>query len=476
MFQKVKKPRACIPKNLHLQTKNMGDFEEIHSIAPTSTETLLFSSQDFRVVRILLRLLSLWRPRSAGVLESYVYPVFVNLLLLTNGPIRNSIIATENYLVLMYMVHEVIIWLGHIFGNRYFASRDLETNVLTPVKPLTRITKPLNRKLKILNVAVVISFTFFSIMLCTLAVMTQLWSQGTERFSSDLPHVHGAVDHIWYAFILVAIVYNLGVGLALFWTLALLYSCYAARLTILENMFLKWKHSSADAVSFFMQSYARPVQNSWKRISLWFLANNIVALAIPLFGYELAQAVSGSAYHMKQVSHFVCYSIFIASIWLAPIVVGEQIKRRERKFMERINDISPWLLETESHQLGEVHSVGFRGTHSHAESGTHSLGESGGDSLPHSSRQTASLNSISQTATEGSGNAPKYTFAFRGKELKKFLEFLKGRTPGLVSRGYSIQLNLSLISLIGGAILFLFKLHSMNSEDTMYRNRNCTMS
>ncbi len=462
----------------------MDDFEEIHSIAPTSTETLLFSSQDFRVVRILLRLLSLWRPRSAGVLESYVYPVFVNLLLLTNGPIRNLVRGLENSLLWMYMVHEVIIWLGHILGNRYFASRDLETNVLTPVKSLTRITKPLNRKLKILNVAVVISFTFFSIILCTLSVMTQLWSQGTERFSSGLPHVHGAVDHIWYAFILVAIVYNLGVGLALFWTLALLYSCYAARLTILENMFLKWKHSSVDAVSFFMQSYARPVQNSWKRISLWFLANNIVALAIPLFGYNLAQAVSSSAYHMKHVPHFVCYSIFIASIWLAPIVVGEQIKRRERKFMERINDISPWLLETESHQLGEVHSVGFRGTDSHAESETHSLGESwthslgesGGDSLPHSPRQTASLNSISQTAKEGSSSTPKYTFAFRGKELKNFLEFLKGRTPGLVSRGYSIQLNLSLISLIGGAILFLFKLHSMNSEDTMYRNRNCTMS
>ena len=48
--------------------------------------------------------------------------------------------------------------------------------------------------------------------------------------------------------------------------------------------------------------------------------------------------------------------------------------------------------------------------------------------------------------------------------------------PGLVSRGYYIQLNRSLISLIGGAILFLFKLHSVNSEDMMYRNRSCTMS
>jgi hypothetical protein len=258
----------------------------------------------------------------------------------------------------------------------------------------------------------------------------------------------------------------------------------------MENIFLKWKHSSGDAVSFFVQLYARPVKKSWKRISWWFLAHNIVTLAVPLYGYELAQAVSGRAYHSKHLPQFICYLIFIVTIWLAPTVVGELIKGRERKFMERINDISPWLLEAESHSLGEVHSV-RSGTQSHGEQEIDSLGDTVSDSEPLlasknndlnltlNPRQTASQYSIGSTSAEGSDSAPtlsEYTFVSRGKELRNFLRFLKRRTPGLVSRGYSLQLNLSLISLIGGAISFLIELNSMNSEDMMYRHCNCTMS
>ena len=458
-----------------------------------NTDTLLFSSKGFRAIRVLLRLLSLWRPRSACFLEKYVYPVFVNLLLLTTGSIRNSILATKSEkspwlnIELILIIHEIVIWLGHILGNRYFASRDLEMNVLRPVKPLTGITKPLNRRLKILYAAVVISMTLFSIMLCTLFIVTHILR---GQLSSQFPHVHGPVDNILYGFVLIAIVYNLGVGLALFWTLSLLYCSYEARLKIMENIFLKWKHSSGDAVSFFVQLYARPVKKSWKRISWWFLAHNIVTLAVPLYGYELAQAVSGRAYHSKHLPQFICYLIFIVTIWLAPTVVGELIKGRERKFMERINDISPWLLEAERHSLGEVHSV-RSGTQSHGEQEIDSLGDTVSDSEPLlasknndlnltlNSRQTASQYSIGSTFAEGSDSAStlsEYTFVSRGKELRNFLRFLKRRTPGLVSRGYSLQLNLSLISLIGGAISFLIELNSMNSEDMMYRHCNCTMS
>ncbi|CAB4004095.1 Hypothetical predicted protein [Paramuricea clavata] len=258
----------------------------------------------------------------------------------------------------------------------------------------------------------------------------------------------------------------------------------------MENIFIKWKHSSVDAVSFFVQMYARPVKNSWKGISWWFLAHNIVTLVIPLYGYELAQAVSGRAYPSKHLPQFICYLIFVVTIWLAPTVVGELIKGREREFMERINDISPWLLEAESHSLGEVHSV-RSGTHSYGEQDIDSLGDTVSDSIPLiasnnndlnltlNPRQTASQYSIGSTSTEGSDSAPtlsEYTFASRGEELRNFLRFLKRRTPGLVSRGYSLQLNLSLISLIGGAISFLIKLNSTNSEDIVYRNCNCTMS
>ena len=446
-----------------------------------NTDTHLISSKKFRVIRFLLRLLSLWRPRSAGFCESYVYPVFVNLLLLTAGPIRNSLRATGKStwlsIQVLYIVHEIGVWLGHMLGNRYFASRDLETNVLSPVKPLTGLRKHLHRRLKVLNIVAVISLVFFSIMLCTLFVVTRLfWNEGDARFSAELPNVHGPIDHILYCFIPFSIIYNLGVGLALSWTLALLYSCYAARLKILEDYFLKWKHSSVDAVSFFQQLYAKPVKNSWKQLSWWFLAHNIVALAIPLYGYELAQALFGHAYNTKHLPQFICYLIFILSIWLTPTAIGELIKGRERKFFDRINEICPWLLEAEREPFKEGNSVESRCDLRETRSliRTDLTKATTNNNISCNPGQT-SRNSTGSTASEGSDNAPKYTFVSRGKELENFLRFLKGRTPGLVSRGYSLQLNLSLISLTAGAISFLTALQQTNSQATIFENCNCTM-
>ena len=463
----------------------MGDFHEDNRISLVDTSTLCFGSKEFRVIRVLLRLLSLWRPQSAGFLESYVYPVFVNLLLIT-GPIGNSLRATEKStwfnIQLFYIVHEIAIWLGHILGNSYFASRDLETNALKPMRPLDKIKQPLNRRLKIINVAAVVSMTFFSIMLCTQFLVTRLlWNTGAERFSVKVPHVHGTIDHILFVVIIFSIVYDLGVGLALIWTIALLYHCYAARLKILESIFLKWKHSSVDAVSLFGQVYAHPIQLSWKRIAWWFLAHNIVALAIPLYGYQLAQAFDNDIHHSKHLPQFICYLVFIVTIWLGPIVMGEQIKRRERKFMERMNNICPWLLEEENGEVDSGCTDG--GARLDRNLGVNTFGETEGDSvfvtatrnnnLPNAPPQTLSNGS---NPTDGSDSTPKYTFVSRGKELKNFLKFLEERRLGVIARGYSIQLNLSFISLIGAAISFLFEIQSRNSQNMMYQYCNCTIS
>ena len=453
----------CIPERrlrencLQIKMSLLGQVRELDGITLIETDTLSFNSREFRVIRVLLRLLSLWRPWSAGFFESYVYPVFVNLLLLTIGALRSALqargISTWLSIQILYIIHELVVWLGHILAVRYFASRDLETNVLSPSKPLTGFEKPLKRRLKILNVAAVASMTSFFIMLCALfVVLCFLWDEGAERFSSEFPHVHGLVDHILYCFILIKFFYNVGIGLALSWTLGLLYACYAARLKILENIFLKWKHSSVDAVSLFMEMYARPVKRSWKRISWWFLVHNIVALALPLYGYELAQAVSGTEYHSKHLPQFICYLIFIVTIWLAPIIVGEVIKRRERKFMERINDICPWLVETENDSVQATNDSSDLSNHS------------------------SSLDYVGPTPAQESDTGTmyaEYTFLSRGKELRNFLRFLKRRKPGLVSRGYAFQLNLSLISITFAAVSFFIQLQS---HKTVSRHFNCTAS
>ena len=421
--------------------------------------TLSFTSKQFKVIRILLRLLSLWRPRSAYRMERYVYPVLVNLLLLVCGPIRNSIQASMQptwlSIQLLYVVNEVAIWLGHIFGNVYFASRDLEKNVLKPKQPLPGITKPLHRMLKILNIAVVITMTFFSILFCTLFIVTNiLWEHGAQRFSAQFPGLHGPGDHIFYTLVVIKIIYNLGVGLALTWTLALMYICYAVRLKVMENIFLEWKQSSVKAVSFFIELYAQPIAKSWKHLSKWFLVHNIVVIAIPLYGYALAQAVTGREYHSKHLSQFICYLIYTLIIWLSPIILGEFIKRREKKFMDRVNDISPLFLD--------------------AETGLHQLSDERKSDLPSGNDDTSSQAS-SSTVSETNPPYPEHTFASRSEELRDFQRFLERRTLGLVSGGYSLQLNVSLISLILATLSFLTELRDKNSVDTMYRNCNCTM-
>ncbi|XP_046853833.1 uncharacterized protein LOC124446980 isoform X1 [Xenia sp. Carnegie-2017] len=443
-----------------MMMSNLCQREELCGVASHDKDTLELNSKDFQVIRFFLRFLSLWRPLSAGYLERYVYPITINLLLAFNF-IRNAIQGSEKSILLniqfLYMGHEIVVWIGHILANRYFASRDLENNVLSPLQPLAGIRKVLCRKLRIFNAFVVASMLFFSTMLWTLYIVTGVtWHHGANKFSAELSFLHGWTDNVVYGLVIVAIVYDVGVGLALFWTLALLYVSFAARLKILEKIFLKWTQPSVDAVSCFVQVYAKPVKQSWKRLSWWFITQNVVALGIPLYGYSLAQAISGSdEQRSRYLPQFICYLIFIVTIWLAPIFVGELIKRREKKFEERINNVCPWLIDANcSLRLDSVEFAGF-------------------SNVEHVSQSNRLL--LDSASVETCDDTPKveYTFASRGKELKNFLRFLKKRKPGLVSRGYSLQLNLSLISLFAGGVSFLIRLNSMSTEVNVRNHLNC---
>ena len=433
-----------------------GGFQELNSV--THVETLTFQCKEFRLIRLLLRLLSLWRPQSAGVFESYFYPFMVNLLLLSAGLVRNTIQAASRSDLLsiqsVYVVHDMGIWLGHILGNVYFRSRDLETNVLPGVIPLTGIRKVLKRRLKFVKTAMIASLSIFTIMLCALYVGMQLtWNEGTKRFSSEVPHIYGTLDHILYGAVIMSIVYNISIGLALAWTMALLHVCFASRLKVLEGVYLKWTKPTSEAVYFFQQVYSRPVKRSWKRISWWFLVHNIIVLAVPLYGYELAQALNGHAYNSKHLAQFVCYLVFVLTVWLAPILMAEQIKRMEKKFQERVNDFCHGLLrETTDGSFQDVRNgIGNGDGEAFVSSGTNDE-ENDHDEL----------------------NYGSYTLASRGKELRDFLRFLKKRRLGLVSRGYSMQLNLSLVSLFIGIVSFLIKLNDYSDVTNTNRMLNTT--
>ncbi|XP_046840108.1 uncharacterized protein LOC124434268 [Xenia sp. Carnegie-2017] len=444
------------------------DFVEMENVG---TENLSFNSRQFQIIRFFLRLLSLWRPASASFVECYVYPMLVNLLLITTGPIRNLLRTLKEpswpNVEIVFMGHEIAVWLGHILGNRYFSTRDLETNVLKPKNVLlVEVQKPLYRMIKRLNIAVVFSTTFFTIMLWTLFYTTRTLSvKGDERFSSQTPHIHGVMDRILYALVPFLIFYDLGIGLALSWTLGLLYCSYAARLKILENVFLKWKDSADNAVSLFIHVYAHPVQRSWKRISLWFLVHNIVVLVLPLYGYSLAQAITGRAYHSKHLPEFICYFVFTMTIWLTPIFIGQLFKSRECKFSERINNISPWLLEVHEHDVPRVTAnCGTKICNDFQSSSSHE----------NTKGNLQNNNDCATTSTDNVANYDEYTFVKRGKEFQNFRRFLKGRTLGLVSYGYAVQLNLSLVSFIGAVISFILQINHWKSGEMTRNIGNCT--
>ena len=411
----------------------------------THVEAPDFTGKEFRIIRFLLRLLSLWRPHTAGFIERFVYPFLINIVLLVTGPVRNIILVTDEFTWLsirtIFIVHELGIWLGHILGNIYFRSRDLETNVLPAIGPLTGTRRFLKRRVIRLNAVVIISFLLFSIMLPALFIVTQLsWNQGENRFSSGFPNCHGTLNLILYVVDVLSIFPNLGIGLALSWTMALLHVCFTSQLKALEGVYLEWKKSSTDAVYFFQKEYSRPLKHSWKRISWWFLAHNIVVVAVPLYGYGLALVVSGK--DSKHLLQFICYFVFVLIIWLSPIVMAEQIKHREKKFRERVNEFSLGLLKETLEAGGEAWSA----------------------------RNGLSSRSSETTVVVSSGSGPEehhqniinfksFTLVTREKDLKDFLHFLKNRPLGLVSNWYSVQLNLSLISFIFGIVSFLFSLH-----------------
>ncbi|XP_046840107.1 uncharacterized protein LOC124434267 [Xenia sp. Carnegie-2017] len=452
-------------------TENKRMSVELVEMQNEGTENLLFNSREFQTIRFFLRLLSLWRPASASFVECYIYPMLVNLLLLVTGPIRNALRSTEKTswinMETLFVGHEVAVWLGHILGNRYFSTRDLETNVLkTKNVLLVGVKKPLYRMIKRLNIVVVLSITFFTIMLLTLFFTTQLlWYKGDERFSSQIPHIHGVMDRIVYALVPFSVFYDLGIGLALSWTLGLLYCSYAARLKILENVFLKWNDSTVAAVSLFIRVYAHPVQSSWKRISLWFLVHNIVLLVLPLYGYSLAQAITGRAYHSKHLPEFICYLVFTMTIWFTPIFIGQLFKSRECKFSERINNISPWLLEV--HKQDESYVTNDPGTETCNEFQP-LLGQENNKSCLQNNNDCAT------SSTHKVVNYYEYTFMKRGEEFQNFRRFLEGRTLGLVSNGYAVQLNLSLVSFIGAVISFIMQINHWKSNEMTHNNGNCT--
>ena len=106
-----------------------------------STSTFKFrSSWQFLGLRVLLRILSFWCPRSSCWLERVLYPFLVNSLLNLVSVIvllqiinlyqfDYEILGGQKQYAIVYIILSVVASCSHIAGIFYFGSRDVEDNM-----------------------------------------------------------------------------------------------------------------------------------------------------------------------------------------------------------------------------------------------------------------------------------------------------------------------------------------------------------
>ena len=415
------------------------------------SDILTFESEAFLWIRKLLRLMSLWRPKSAKWFEVWLYPVLVNMLLFGVGPILDIVHVTGDKLSLsifcVYFVQDMSIWLGHIFAYFYFRRKYLEKNVLRQVKQRPNSIEHLNGKLTRLGKQM--SASFFLLFIAYFGIYITIHisrSQGSEQFSSNVPaNVHGTLDVLFFIGGIIFLFYYAGVGLALAWTMGLLYVCLTSKLKALRDVYLKWDESVLDAINLFQLQYSQMVEHSWKRISWWFLSHNLVVVTLPLYGYELAMAIGGGSYHPKRLPQTGYFFLFALITWLAPILIAEKIRWKEENFLQEINDFCPHLRK-------HVH-----GPHS-SQQGI----QSQPPNVPNSSQQESPNHGSSNFDEQSQTADDNYTLTTRGDDFEKFLKFLERRRTGMVPLGYTWQLNISKISIFLGIITFLINVHRVD--------------
>ena len=411
-----------------------------------------FGSKEFCFIRTLLRLMSLWRPKSAKWLEVWFYPVIINLLLFGAGPVVDFAYGLSDYrswsICYVYFIHDLSIWLGHILGNRYFRKRDLEDNVLAAGQNLSGSTITYGRNLGCLGWMTVLSFVvlvfLYYVVYITIHVLRWLDS---NALSSNVPeNIIGTLNCFLFGIGIIFIFYSTGVGLALAWTMATLSVCLESQLKALREEYLRWVQPVAPAISFFQLKYSQVVEKSWDKIFWWFLVHNLVVFAVPLYGYELAMAIGGASYQSKRALQIVFFFFFVLTIWLAPILIAEKIKQNEENFLQKINEFCP-------HMRAEVDEANSR--RQDLESQPLVPSSSQGESLNHGSSNVDEQSQIPED---------NYTLITRGDDFEKFLKFLENRRTGLVPLGYTWQLNISKISIFVGIITFFIKFNELSES------------
>ena len=407
-------------------------FVETEKERPHDRACNLFDSKKLCGVKIVLRMSSLWHPKSACIAEKALHPLLVNILLLSIlvSDLLFLIIGitkgTVNRLIFLGYVGAIFVssqmWLGHIFAVIYFKKRDFEDNLLATEldDDLRKALLKIARKSSILMCILFFGFgTFFVTFGVTsemvFAVHSKVWKASTLNETRKYPAKEDVIDIQTFlsarkhmdAIGYLLNLYSVPISLCLTVMIYLLYHTSRVRLEQMRRDFLKWDQSTEDAIFHHDQNYSRKIRSSCSALQFLFVSHNIMyAVSIPVFTFICADITTLKQYKSLPLPLFILLSIFVS--WMITLYFAECIRSNELKFLDDINRYCLGFKDNEFLEASECEDQ-------------------------------------------------NWVFSSRD-EVYKLITYLRERKTGFLIGGYSVQLQISMASSYFSLVVLIVKL------------------
>ena len=380
-------------------------------------------SDELRVLRWMLRFLSLWCPASARWVERCAYPLLVNLLLLQVIISDFYVLATQNWKsleVCVLLAIDLGMYFSHLFGVVYFRSRDLEDNILHFNLNL-RFKDALGKKLKRLKIGIILSYLMLAVVVL-LFFNTEAWLNGPFQCKSSFKFLHGILNRIFCLLNYPTNIYGVGNSLAISWTMCLFQQICCVRLQQLSAIYWQWTGETEEAIYNHLENYSRKVSLSCSHLTKWFVTHNIILIiATPFLFADIFKGFKelrpNNAVH---TGLFVGFLIYTVVIWVVPLYFAELLQIHDEDFCTTVNEFCP------------------------------------GSFREHLGRESPNQHLVLQN-DDYHGQERRFTFASR-TEVNKFLSYLKNRKSGFLMESYSFQLKLSMFSVFLAVLSFANRL------------------
>lgn len=383
-----------------------GNEEQRESPPPIILVDFGFLSEELSFFRRTLRFLSLWQPDDAWKVERFLYPAFVNIILLSTVLADLQMLVNHNWTsfdVYVYMIIDIGMYFSHILGILYFKSRDMETNMLNLGLRHCEDVDAFRKKLRKLKILVVFTFSTLTALIL-LFYNLHAWRQHRIVCNSVFTFIKGILNHIVCSLNYPANIYGIGNSLAITWTICLLQQTYFIRTKQLERNYRIWQETTEAAIYDHILNYSRIVKMSCVKLEKWFLIHNVIlAIATPFLISDIIKTFK-SIGHKDHVhaSLLLGYLLYTIVVWMLPLYFAEMLQLHDENLCMAINEFCPGTYYEEF---------------------------------------------------ENDQNPVNCTFHSR-IEVNKFLSYLTHRKSGFLIGSYSFQFKLSMVSIVLAMIAF----------------------